>query len=87
MHSISPVGGNQSATSSQVWAPKTSWRDTIHAHPYAAAMAAIAAGIAAATGVMWWLHVFQYESTDAHSSMRGRSRSALRLLERSSTFQ
>jgi membrane fusion protein (multidrug efflux system) len=27
-------------------------------------MVAIAAGIAVAAGVMWWLHVFQYESTD-----------------------
>jgi hypothetical protein len=63
MHSISALGCNQPATSSQGGAPKPSSRDTIHAHPYAAAMVAIAAGIAAAA-VMWWLHVFQYESTD-----------------------
>jgi hypothetical protein len=64
MHSISALGCNQPATSSQGGAPKTSWRDTIHAHPYASAMVAIAAGIAVAAGVMWRLHVFQYESTD-----------------------
>ena len=64
MHSISPLRSNQPATSSQVAAPKTSWRDRIHAHTYAAAMVAIAAGIAAAAGVMGWLHVFQYETTD-----------------------
>ena len=64
MHSISPLRSNQPATSSQVAAPKTSWRDRIHAHTYAAAMVAIAAGIAAAAGVMGWLHMFQYETTD-----------------------
>jgi membrane fusion protein (multidrug efflux system) len=43
---------------------KTSWRHTIHAHPYAAAMLAIAAVIVVGAGTMWWRHLLQYESTD-----------------------
>src|SRR6266446_5077294 len=64
MHSIAPLPGSQQAISSQVGAQKTSWRDMIHAHPYAAAVVAIAAVVAVAAGAVWWRHLFQYESTD-----------------------
>jgi membrane fusion protein, multidrug efflux system len=64
MHSISPLPSSQKTTASQVGAQKTSWRDTIYAHPYVAAIVAIAAVVAFAAGALWWRHLLQYESTD-----------------------
>src|SRR5258705_13214770 len=64
MHSLAPLPGNRQDASSQAGAQKSSWRDTIHAHPYAAAMVAIVAVIVIAAGAMWWRHLIQYESTD-----------------------
>src|SRR3981081_2625275 len=64
MHSLAPLPGNRQAAPSQAGTEKTSWRDTVHAHPYAAAMVAIAAIIAIAAAAMWWRHLLQYESTD-----------------------
>jgi len=88
MHSISPLRSNQPATSVTSRGTENLVAGQDHAHTYAAAMVAIAAGIAAAAGVMGWLHVFQYETTDdAFVDARTVSRSARRLLERSSTFR
>src|ERR1700730_17101527 len=64
MHSLAPLPGNRQDASSQAGAQKSSWRDTIHARPYAAAMVAIVAVIVIAAGAMWWRHVIQYEYTD-----------------------
>jgi membrane fusion protein (multidrug efflux system) len=64
MHSLAPSPDNQQAVSSQAGAQEPSRRDTIRAHPYAAAMVAIAAIIAVTAGAMWSLHLLQYESTD-----------------------
>jgi membrane fusion protein (multidrug efflux system) len=64
MHSIAPLHSDQKAPSPTGGAEKTRWQDTIHAHPYAAAIVAIAAVVAVAAAAMWWRHVFQYESTD-----------------------
>jgi membrane fusion protein (multidrug efflux system) len=64
MHSLAPLPGNRQDASSQAGAQKSSWRDTIHAHPYAAAMVAIVAVIVIAAGAIWWRHLIQYESTD-----------------------
>ena len=64
MHSSAPLSGNQQATSTQGAARRTSWRDTIHAHPFAAATVAIVAILILALGAMWWRHLLQYESTD-----------------------
>src|SRR3979409_1084248 len=65
MHFLAPSPGSQQAALPQAGAQKTSCRDTIHAHPYAAAMVAIAAVIAVVAGAMWWRHMLQYESTGA----------------------
>src|SRR5712672_2376624 len=64
MHSLAPLPGNRQDASSQAGAQKSSWRDTIHAHPYAAAMVAIVAVIVITAGAIWWRHLIQYESTD-----------------------
>src|SRR5260221_13986967 len=64
MHSLARLSGDRQAGSSQAGVQKSPWRDIVHAHPYAAALIAIAAVIVVAAGAIWWRHLLQYESTD-----------------------
>jgi multidrug resistance efflux pump len=61
MLSPAPIDQREEKTQAARW---LFWQGRFRGHPYVAAAVVIAAATVSAASLMWWQHLFQYESTD-----------------------
>jgi membrane fusion protein, multidrug efflux system len=61
MLSPAPIDQREEKTQAARW---LLWQGRFRGHPYVAAAVVIAAATVSAASLMWWQHLFQYESTD-----------------------